>query len=341
MFRRTGPTVAAVTWTLVAGAGIADALPADIPHVLPPPTTTVAAAAPAPSAPEFPRAVPDGAASGIVEVAHRGASGYAPENTLAAVDEAAARGATTVEVDVQRTKDGRLVLIHDRTLERTTDAKDRFPDRSSYAVDGFTYAELRTLDAGSWFGAEFKGERIPSLEEGVDRMRAKGLNLLLELKSPERHPGIAKDVASVFQSRQWWLWPSPEGERPRLVVQSFDHGALKSLHTLLPRVPIGLLGRVPERDLDAYAKWADQINPKHTKVDADYVAAVHERGMEVFVFTVDKPAEVRSAVESGVDGVISNLPDTVRADIRTAEADTAKRSAAPPTADRTSAMGAP
>lgn len=337
MFSRTGGTVAAVTWTLVAGAGFVDALPADIPHVLPPPTTVVAAAAaaqPRPDAPDFPRAVLD-TRPAVVGIAHRGAAGYAPENTLAAVDEAAARGATTVEVDVQRTRDGRLVLIHDDSLKRTTDAEDRFPDRASYAVGGFTYAELRTLDAGSWFDAEYAGERIPTLEEAVDLMRGKGLNLLLELKSPERSPGVAEDVAAVFQSRQWWLWPSPQGDRPRMVVQSFDHDALESLHRLLPRVPIGLLGRIPERDLDEYAKWADQINPKHTKVDADYVAAVHERGMEVHVYTVDEPADVRTAIEKGVDGIISNLPDAVRENIAVSEPGAAEAASA-----RTPMLGA-
>jgi glycerophosphoryl diester phosphodiesterase len=117
-----------------------------------------AAAPPAPSAPS---------AGEVDVVAHRGSSGAAPENTLAAVELALAHRADVVENDIQRTKDGELVVMHDLTLARTTDVEEVFPDRAPWNVADFTLAEIKQLDAGSWFSPEFAGERVPTLAEWV------------------------------------------------------------------------------------------------------------------------------------------------------------------------------
>lgn len=249
--------------------------------------------------------------SAVVDVAHRGASGYAPENTLAAIDEARARGAGTAEVDVQRSKDGELVLFHDLTMERTTDVEKVYPGRDTYRIGDFTLKQLKRLDAGSWFDASYKGERIPTLDEGLRRLKHEELNLLLEHKAPERYPGIEKQTADLLEKRPWWLAENPAGDPNRLAIQSFDHAAVKRSHDLLPDVPHGLLGKVAEGDLDGVAKWADQVNPDHKEIDAGYVDAVHERGMEIYVYTVNEPADMRTAIGKGVDGIITDVPDVL------------------------------
>ncbi|GAA2933784.1 hypothetical protein GCM10011428_59180 [Streptomyces violaceus] len=116
-------------------------------------------------------------------IAHRGASAYAPENTLAAVDKAAELGIPWVENDVQQTRDGELVVVHDDNLRRTTDAEEVFPGRAPWKVKDFTAAEIARLDAGSWFGPAFAGARVPTLEQFVDRVERHHQKLLLEKRT--------------------------------------------------------------------------------------------------------------------------------------------------------------
>ncbi|GAB3454446.1 hydrolase [Streptomonospora sediminis] len=293
MFRRFGLAAAALTLAVVGTSGAAVAAPA---------SPAVPGAAPGAGA-----QVPD-----VLDVAHRGASAYAPENTLAAIDAADRLDATTVELDVQRTKDGELVIIHDTDLQRTTDAEEVFPGRGSYAVADFTLAELQRLDAGSWFGAEFAGEGLPTLEQALQRLRRHRLNLLLEVKSPALYPGIEAEISAELREHRYWLRPGPARAWPRLVIQSFDWASMRRSHDLLPRVPHGLLGKVPAAELGDYARWADQVNPSHTDLDADYVEQVHDAGMQVHTYTVNEPADMRAAIGKGVDGLISDHPDTAR-----------------------------
>ena len=246
-----------------------------------------------------------------IAVAHRGASGYAPENTLAAVDEAHRLGAETVELDVQLTSDGRLVLIHDTRLDRTTDVAEVFPGRAPYNVADFTLAEIRRLDAGSSFGDEFAGEPVPLLGEALDRLEAHDMNLLLEVKEPELYPGIEHQIAVELARRPHWLVPNAPGEPHRIVVQSFDWESTRVSKGLLPSVPHALLGRVPEDEIGEYG-WAHMINPNHTTIDADYVSEVHDAGLEIMPYTVNDPAMMGRMLEMGTDGFITDFPDVGR-----------------------------
>ncbi|BFO20579.1 hypothetical protein SHKM778_69670 [Streptomyces sp. KM77-8] len=137
-------------------------------------------------------------------IAHRGASAYAPENTLAAVDKAAALGVDWVENDVQRTRDGELVVLHDDSLQRTTDVEEVFPDRAPWKVSDFTAAEIARLDAGSWFDAAYAGARVPTLEQFVHRVEAHGQKLLLEIKNPQLYPGIEGRSSRCWATRAGW-----------------------------------------------------------------------------------------------------------------------------------------
>lgn len=244
----------------------------------------------------------------LIAVAHRGASGYAPENTLAAIDEAHRLGAETVEVDVQLTEDEELVLMHDTTLDRTTDAAEVFPDRESYDVGDFTLAEIRQLDAGSFFGDEYADEPVPLLGEALDRLEAHDQNLLLEVKEPELYPGIEHQIAVEVARRPHWLVPNPPDEPRRLVVQSFDWESTEVSKGLLPSVPHALLGRVPEEQIADF-DWAHMINPNHTTIDSDYVSEVHDAGLEIMPYTINDPAVMRDVLDMGVDGFITDFPD--------------------------------
>ena len=235
-------------------------------------------------------------------IAHRGASAYAPENTLTAIRQAVELGAGMVEVDVRRTRDGVLVLLHDAELARTTDAGSVLPRHTAWQVSDLTYEELLLLDAGSWFSPAYAGERIATLEQALDVLALTGTGLLLEVKKPALYPGIAADVAAVLRSRPG----------SRVVVQSFDHQAMHDFAQLGTGVTVGLLGHPPVRRLPALADWAGQVNPRHRKATAPYVDAVHAAGLECLVWTADHPADLRRALDLGVDGVITNRPDLLQ-----------------------------
>ncbi|RKS10238.1 glycerophosphoryl diester phosphodiesterase [Nocardiopsis sp. Huas11] len=247
-------------------------------------------------------------------VAHRGASAYAPENTLAAIDEAAARGAVTAEIDVQLTADDELVIMHDATLTRTTDVEERFPGRAPYDVADFTMDEIRELDAGSWFDDSFEGEPVPTLGEALDRLEEHDLNLFLELKQPALYPGMEELVADEITDRRHWMRRNPPWQPRRLVVQSFDWRVTERSKELMPSVPHALLGRVAEDRLDEFG-WADLINPNHTTIDAEYVDLLHESGFEIMPYTINDRARMDAVLEMGVDGFITDHPDIGRAAI--------------------------
>lgn len=252
---------------------------------------------------------PSGRWPGVLNVAHRGASNDVAENTLAAVRRAIACDADLVELDVQRTKDGALVLLHDTTLLRTTDVQRVFPDRAPWTVADFTHDELLRLDAGSWKSPLFAGERVPTLAEAVEVLRPSSAGLLLELKAPELYPGIVSDVVSELRSIPGYL--ESVVATGRLVVQSFSYSAMKDHKTRAPEVPVGLLGTPARGNLAALGTWADQVNPSHYSVDRAYVDQVHRQGMACLVWTVNRGPALRRALRMGVDGVITNRPDAL------------------------------
>lgn len=248
-------------------------------------------------------------------VAHRGASAYAPENTLAAVDEAARLGVRWVENDVQRTRDGELVVLHDDNLRRTTDAEEVFPGRAPWKVRDFTAAEIARLDAGSWFGPAYAGARVPTLRQFLHRVERHHQKLLLEIKNPELYPGIERQTLKVLANEGWLDRSHLAG---RLIVQSFSADTVRTVHELKPGVKTGLLGTPAVSELLDHAEYADQINPSHGSLSTAYVASVqaftgpHGRPLEVFAWTIDDAETARRAAGYGVDGIITNRPDVVR-----------------------------
>ncbi|WP_424892721.1 glycerophosphodiester phosphodiesterase [Streptomyces sp. XH2] len=271
----------------------------------------------APQALAVPAAAPaakSSQASAPLAIGHRGVPVRAPENTLASIDEAADLGITWVENDVQRTKDGALIVMHDTTLERTTDARRRYPGRAPWKIADFTLAEIQKLDAGSWYDRRFAGERVPTLRRYLQRVDHNRQKLLLEVKAPELYPGIERQLAAELQ-RAGWL--NARHVRSSLVVQSFSAPSLKAFHRVRPDVKTGFLGAPKPSELRSYAAFADQINPNHKSVTAAYVRAVHAvrgahgRPLEVSAWTVDKGDRAVALARMGVDGIISNAPQVI------------------------------
>ncbi|MFD9377660.1 glycerophosphodiester phosphodiesterase [Streptomyces sp. NPDC059999] len=247
--------------------------------------------------------------------AHRGASAYAPENTLAAVRRAAALHVTWIENDVQRTRDGALIVSHDKTLARTTDVEQLYPKRWPWRIGDFDLAEIKRLDAGSWYAARYQGQRVPTLQQYLDLLDHNGQNLLLELKHPEAYPGIERQTVDTL-ARSGWL--DHRHLTHRLVIQSSSAPALRATRKLQPAVRTGFLGNPPVARLKEYATFTDQINPPYKTVSRAYVEAVHSHKgphgqiMRLNAWTVNSPDIAARLVELGADGIISDRPDAIR-----------------------------
>ncbi|MEU6073649.1 glycerophosphodiester phosphodiesterase family protein [Micromonospora sp. NPDC047074] len=240
--------------------------------------------------------------------AHRGSSGMAPENTAAAVELAIAEGADYVETDVQLSADGELVIIHDVTLARTTDARLAFADRAPWNVHDFTLAELKKLDAGGWYDDAFSGQHILTLDDLLDLLGGRvGLNL--ELKAPALNPGLAGAVAARLRRRRDWTDPHGRPRQP-LVVGSFDEQTIRDFHARLPAVSVALIAYdVPASGrLTDLAEWVFSVNPDIRRLRPEDVARVIEAGLAVVPWTVDAPELWRWALDAGVDGMITNYP---------------------------------
>lgn len=234
-------------------------------------------------------------------VAHRGASALAPENTLPAVRAALLARADLVECDVRLTRDDELVVIHDRDAARTTDAAIRLPGREGWEIADLTLAQVRRLDAGSWFAPEYAGVGIPTLEEWLWAVTP-AARALIEVKHPHRHRGIGARLAELV------------ADRPDLIVQSFAHDWLRGFRERCPDVEVGALVKAkPSRDevLDL-ASWAHWINPRFRSVGGGTIRRIREAGARSLVWTVNNPLAMRRAVAAGVDGLITDHPDTAR-----------------------------
>jgi len=229
----------------------------------------------------------------VLNMAHRGASGTFPENTLSAFRAAIDAGADMCELDVQLTRDGAVVVIHDDTVDRTTDGKGE--------VAELTLAELKKLDAGAHFkDGALKGERIPTLDE-VFAVTSGRCGLNIELKAG----GLEHQVAQTMQAR---------GAFTDTIVSSFEWEYLKKIQQLHFNIRIALLAEDKPVDLmmNAVAMRAHAINPSWDMVTADLCKAAHERGLKVYTWTVDADARMRALIEFGVDGIMTNYPERLR-----------------------------
>jgi glycerophosphoryl diester phosphodiesterase len=270
-----------------------------------------------------------------VNIAHRGASAYAPEHTIAAYRLAIEQGADFVEQDLAVTRDGALICLHDDTLERTTNAEEIFPARSAageaerrwYAND-FTLAEIRRLDGGSWFDAKFAGATIPTWQEAIDLVRGKA-GLYPELKSPPLYTARGVDMVDLFVDsvRKNGLDRPESLQTTPMIIQSFDEPTVRRVAVALPTVPrILLMETFAERPmtdtrLREIATFATGIGPAKALVDQEpeLVRRAHAAGLTVTAYTFrsrstgrfpDVREEMRHFLyKYGLDAVFTDNPD--------------------------------
>ncbi len=232
---------------------------------------------------------------------HRGASFDAPANTLAAFVLARHRGADGVELDTSLTRDGVPVVIHDLTLDATTDGSGPVRDR--------TLTEIKALDAGSYFDSSFHGERIPTLDEAFETL-GPDLVVNVELKTESWFSrGLEQAALNVIRRHN---------ASPRVIVSSFNPFALRRFRALAPEIPVGYL-YAPDEPFYLRYGWFmlgvqfEALHPHYSLIDAPFMGWARRHGYRVNTWTVDEPDRIRLLRDLGVDGIITNRPDVALA----------------------------
>ncbi len=230
--------------------------------------------------------------------AHRGASGYYPENTMSAFQEAVKQKADGIELDVHLTKDGYLVVCHDETLNRTTNGKGFIKQYDLY--------ELKQLDAGLWFDKKFKGEKIPLLEEAIDLVKKSNMELNIEIKAGSIfYPGIEEKVLKMIDKY---------GIRDKVIISSFDHYSLVKIKSMDKDIKTGILySEALYRPTD-YLKTtgANALHPNYITLTKDIVEEAHSLGVEINTYTVNKEEHIRMIKAMNVNAIITNYPDLAK-----------------------------
>jgi len=229
-------------------------------------------------------------------IAHRGFSGAAPENTIAAVRAAIEIQADMVEIDVTLTADGRVVVIHDETLDRTTNGGG--------LVSDFSLTALQQLDAGSWFAPRFAGERIPTLDAVLDEVEGRIL-LNVEIKSESVDRGVVPKVASSIRKR---------GMIDQVVVSSFSPTALEQMHSEAPEIRTAVLYNTKfHKGQDSVEIVTDLgasvFNIKRQRLTKKMMRRCADNDIPVGIYTVNKPARMRRLVKKGIDAIFTDHPD--------------------------------
>ncbi len=226
---------------------------------------------------------------------HRGARGHAPENTMASFQAALDMGADGIELDVQMTKDGKVVVCHDHSLERTSNG-------SGWLVE-HTREELRALDFGSWFSPQFAGEKIPTLREVLQWAAPTRLIVNVEIKNgPVIYEGIEEKVSALIRECRMV---------DRVIVSSFYHPSLLKMKQLDPMIKTGLL--YASRPVDPWLQLrvtdTDNLHPLWHYVDAAWASGTRPHGAKIFTWTINELRDWEHIKNLGVDGIMTDYPD--------------------------------
>ncbi len=253
----------------------------------------------------------------VLNIGHRGASGYAPEHTIPAYDLAKRLGADYIEQDLQLTKDGVLVVLHDEKLDRTA----RGPaENCTGLVRDKTLAQIKTCDVGTWFNetypeyakAKYVGLKIPTLEEVFQKYRH-SVNYYIETKSPEAAPGMEEELLRLMEK---YKLTKPAEDKWQVLIQSFSPASLQKISAINLELPLiqlygdgGNTSQTIQAQLDGAAAYAVGIGPSKNDVDAALTSAAHARCLDVHPYTVNETEEMEELIAAGVDGMFTNFPD--------------------------------
>ncbi len=230
-----------------------------------------------------------------INYAHRGASAYFPENTMLSFEKALEMGCTGIETDVQLTKDGVLVLIHDEMVNRTTNGQGLVKD--------YNYSELNKLDAGSWMGEEFAGIKIPTVEQLIYLTLGKDIMLNFEIKSGiVMYEDIEQKLIDLIYKHKI---------KHKVIISSFNHYSIAKCNKISKEINTGVLYMEGLYKPYNYAKTvgANAIHPHFYAVNEEVVKEAKKHKIKVNVFTVDDEAYMRSLLSLKVDGIVTNYPD--------------------------------
>ena len=236
----------------------------------------------------------------MLKIAHRGASGHAPENTMAAFRLALEMGAKFIETDLQLTRDAKIIAMHDPTVDRTTNGRGR--------ISKMSLVELRGLDAGVKFlsvdGKSYKGERVPTLDEILEFGRTNDVTFYLEMKESQGW-GFEQSLVGALRRAD---------AMNRVVVISFDADVLVTVRRIAPELATGFLCEKATTQLveKAVALGVKQFLPRADRISPEIIAAAHRANLTVVVWTVNEIEDMRAVIALGVDGIISDYPDRLR-----------------------------
>lgn len=249
----------------------------------------------------------------MIIIAHRGASGSAPEHTFSAWDRAIDDGADYIEQDLQLTADGVLIVMHDDSLDRTARGSG-----CTGLVRDRTWEEIRDCDVGSWFNdrypdrarPEYANQRIPTLDAVFERYAGR-TRFYIETKNPDAAPGMEEELIRLLDRHG--LRPAHDGD-DRVLIQSFSDRSLKHVHQLEPRLPLVQLYSAREfawtirRKLKHAATYAAGIGPHRNDVNAKLLATAHDLGLVVHPWTVNESADMEWLLSMGTDGIFTDFP---------------------------------
>jgi glycerophosphoryl diester phosphodiesterase len=236
-------------------------------------------------------------------IAHRGGAKLAPENTLASFKNAIALGVDMIEIDVHLSRDLEIIVIHDESMDRTTNGTGEIRD--------LTLDEIKKYDAGSWFSEDFKNQKVPTLDETLKAINGQ-CKLLIEIKDgDERYPGLEERIVQTIKKRNATQW---------VVVQSFNKNSILRIKEMYPElITYYLLGKNFNQ---FYSEISDEISkgnsierefngiaPHYSSLDKNKVALLHNAGYGVYTFTVNDKSDMQKVIEIGVDGIITDSPD--------------------------------
>ena len=244
-------------------------------------------------------------------IAHRGASTYAPEHTMLAYEIAQQSEATYIEIDLQMTKDGILVAMHDETIDRTTEGTGLVKD--------YTLEEIKQLDAGQWFNStypnfaneSYEGLEVPTLEEIFSRFGDE-VNYYIEMKSPKIYEEMEEELIALLQ--KYDLIHKDE-KLPKVIIQSFNRASLTEFHELEPRLPLIQLFSFKEQtilsgqDYNSLSTYASGIGVNLSAVDKTFIHEVQEKGFQIHLYSINDELDMKKAIDFKANGAFTNTPN--------------------------------